>query len=564
MALRSDKVTIGLERAPTRALLYATGIYSPDLVGKPLIGVATGYNDLIPGHAGMKRLERHIERGVCAAGGVAFLFGIPGICDGVAMGHDGMHYSLPSRELIADSVEAVAEAHQLDGLVLLTNCDKITPGMLMGIARIDIPGIVVTAGPMLAGHHRKKGQEQPVRLSLVRDTFEAIGRRQAGEIDDEEMTQLELCACPGIGSCQGLYTANTMACATEAMGMSLPGCAAAPAVDSAKDRIAYESGVRVLDLVKEGITARQIITEQSMRNAVVIDMALGGSTNTCLHLPAIAHEAGVELPLELFDEVSRQVPHITNLRPGGDYFMEDLFYAGGIPAALKRLKSVIADCATVAGSTTHEIADAAEVADEDVIRSVENPYHREGGMAVLKGNLAPDGAVVKQSAVDESMMRFAGPARTFESEDDCMSAIMDGQVEAGQVLVIRYEGPKGGPGMREMLNPTSALIGMGLGNSCALITDGRFSGGTRGPCIGHVSPEAMAGGPIALVRDGDTIEIDIPGRRIDLKVSEEELDQRRQAWTPPQPRITTGYLARYAYFVTSAATGAVFREPGTE
>ncbi len=561
MALRSDKVTQGLERAATRALLYATGCYSPELVGKPMIGVATGYNDLIPGHAGMKRLERQIDRGVAAGGGVAFLFGIPGICDGVAMGHIGMHYSLPSRELIADAIETMAQAHQLDGVVLLTNCDKITPGMLMGLARIDIPGIVVTAGPMLAGHHRKAGKDKPERLSLVRDTFEAVGRRQAGEISQEELTALELRACPGIGSCQGLYTANTMACATEAMGMSLTGCAAALAVDAEKDRIAYRSGRRIVELVQEGITARQIITAESVRNAVMVDLALGGSTNTCLHLPAIAHEAGVELPLDMFDEVSRQVPHIANLRPGGDYFMEDLFYAGGIPAVLKRLKQLAADCVTVSGQTTHQIADEAGVMDDDVIRPLDNPYHAEGGMAILRGTLAPDGAVVKQSAVEESSLKFRGPARTFESEEECMRAIMDGEVNEGEVLVIRCEGPRGGPGMREMLNPTSALIGMGLGQSCALITDGRFSGGTRGPCIGHVSPEAMAGGPIGLVRDGDVIAIDIPGRKLDLEVGEEELARRRDEWTPPEPKITTGYLARYASHVTSAATGAVYRTP---
>jgi len=561
MELRSNKVTQGIERAPTRALLYATGCYEPDLLGRPLIGIASGYTDLIPGHAAMRRLERAIERGIAAAGGVGFLFGIPGVCDGIAMGHSGMHYSLASRELIADSIETVAEAHQLDGLVLLTNCDKITPGMLMGLARIDIAGIVVTAGPMLAGHHRKPGKDRPERLSLVRDTFEAVGRRQAGEIDDDELAALELQACPGAGSCQGVYTANTMACATEAMGMSLPGCAAMPAVEAAKDRVAFQSGRRIVRLIEDGVTARKIITADSIRNSIIVDMALGGSTNSCLHIPAIAHEAGITVPLDLFDRVSREVPHIANLRPGGEHFMEDLHYAGGIPAVLKRLKDHLADCLTVAGTSTHEVADAARVNDEDVIRSVADPYHPEGGMAVLKGNLAPDGSVVKQSAVSADMRRFCGPARVFDSEDDCMQAIMDGGVSAGQVLVIRYEGPKGGPGMREMLNPTAALIGMGLGTGCALITDGRFSGGTRGPCIGHVSPEAMAGGTIALVREDDLIEIDIPARTLTLKVEDEELARRRRELTPPQPKITTGYLARYARMVTSAATGAVYADP---
>jgi len=558
MQLRSDKATKGVERAASRALLYATGVYAPEHLGKPLIGIASSYTDLVPGHVHMRRLERAIERGVAAGGGVGFLFGIPGVCDGVAMGHVGMHYSLPSRELIADMVETIAEAHQLDGLVLLTNCDKITPGMMMGIARLDIPGIVVTAGPMLSGRYRKKGEERPVRLSLVRDTFEAVGRRQAGQIDDEELAALELRACPGCGSCQGLYTANTMACAVEAMGMSLPGCAAALAVDAEKDRIAYRCGERIIELVKKGITSRHIITEASIRNAIVVDMALGGSTNTCLHIPAIAHEAGVDVSLDAFDEVSRRVPHIANLRPGGEYFMEDLFYAGGVPAVLKRLRDKLNNCPTVSGTSTFEIADAATIYDDDVIRSCENPYHPEGGIAVLKGNLAPEGSVVKQSAVTEEAMRFSGPAKAFNSEDEAMKAIMGGQIEAGQVIVIRYEGPKGGPGMREMLNPTSALVGMGLGNSCALITDGRFSGGTKGPCIGHVSPEAMAGGPIALVDDGDVIEIDIPARALNVRVSEAEMEKRRKRWAPPPPKITKGYLARYARLVTSAATGAVY------
>lgn len=561
MALRSDKVTRGVERAPTRALLYATGCFSPRMLGKPLIGIASAYTDLIPGHSSMRLLERAIDRGIAAGGGAGFLFGVPGICDGVAMGHSGMHYSLPSRELIADEIESICQAHQLDGVVLLTNCDKITPGMLMGLARLDIPGIAVTAGPMLAGHYRKKGKEQVERLSLVRDTFEAVGRFQAGEIDEAELTALELEACPGAGSCQGLYTANTMACATEAMGMSLPGCAAMPAVSAAKERLAYDSGVRVIELVNEGITSRQIMTEDSIRNAVVIDLALGGSTNTCLHIPAVAHEAGVDLPIDVFDEVARQVPHITNLRPGGEDFMEDLHYAGGIPAVLKQLKSVLNDCPNVAGTTTYQVADGAVVSDEEVIRPMHRPYHEQGGLAILRGSLCPDGAVIKQSAVTPEMMVFEGPARCFDSEDACMKTILDGKVNAGEVLIIRYEGPKGGPGMREMLNPTAALIGMGLGNDCALITDGRFSGGTRGPCIGHVSPEAMSGGPIGLVEDGDTISIDIPNRRLDLKVSPEELAARADRWQPPTPKITRGYLARYARMVTSATTGAVYADP---
>ena len=561
MRLRSDRATRGAERAPSRALLYATGLYAPRHAGKPLIGIASSYTDLIPGHVAMRPLERAIERGVARAGGVSFIFGVPGICDGIAMGHQGMRYSLPSRELIADIVEAIAQAHCLDGLVLLTNCDKITPGMLMGIARLDIPAVVVTAGPMLGGHWRKKGERHISRLALVRDTFEAVGRFKAGQIDQEELTNLELRACPGPGACQGLYTANTMACATEAMGMSLPGCAATPAVESAKVRLAEDSGERIVALVQEGVTTRRIITKRSIRNAIVVDMALGGSTNTCLHIPAIAHEAGIEVSLEAFDEVSRRVPHIASLEPGGEHLMEDLYYAGGVPAVLKRLLDDLEDCPTVSGLSARQIAQAAEVYDDDVIRPRSNPYHAEGGVAILKGSLAPEGAVVKQSAVPQEMMRFRGPARVFDGEDEATRAITGRRVKAGQVLLIRYEGPRGGPGMREMLNPTAVLMGMGLGSSCALITDGRFSGGTRGPCVGHVSPEAMAGGPIALVQEGDMIEGDIPARKLELLVGQAELRRRRKAWRAPAPKATSGYLARYAQFVTSAATGAVYREP---
>ena len=557
MAKRSDTVTKGVDRAASRALLYATGQYMPEDAGKPLIGIANAYNDLIPGHVHMPRLERAIEKGVAAGGGVSFSFGIPGICDGLAMGHGGMRYSLPSRELIADSVETVAQAHQLDGLVLLTNCDKITPGMMMAIGRLDIPGIAVTGGPMLSGRYRKQGKEKPERLSLVRDTFEAVGRHKAGQISAEELEELELQACPGCGSCQGLYTANTMACLVEAMGMSLPGCGAALAVSAEKERIARRSGERIVGLVEEGITSRDIMTEDAIRNAVILDMALGGSTNTCLHIPAVAHDADADVTLEDFDEISKKTPHITNLRPGGDYFMEDLFWAGGIPAVLKSLQDIIADCPTVSGKTTSQIATEARIEDEDVIRTPDRAYHEEGGMAVLKGSLAPDGCVIKQSAVEEDMMTFTGTAKVFESEEETMEAIWDGEVTQGDVVVLRYEGPKGGPGMREMLNPTSAITGMGLEKSCALITDGRFSGGTRGPCIGHVSPEARAGGPIALVRDGDRIEIDIPERKLNLLVDESELEERRKQWSPPEPKVTKGYLARYARMVTSAATGAI-------
>ena len=550
--MNSDRVTQGVDRAPNRCLLYATGLV-PSQMSKPFIGVATSFNDLIPGHIGMRELERAIEKGINAGGGVSFLFGIPGICDGIAMGHRGMKYSLPSRELIADSVESVAEAHAFDGLILLTNCDKITPGMLMAAGRLDLPAVVVTAGPMLSGRYKGK------RLSLVRDTFEAVGQVHAGKIGEEELSALEMEACPGPGSCQGVYTANTMACVTEALGMSLEGCATALAGMAEKRRIAYLSGERVVDLVREGITARQIMTEPAFENAIRVDMALGGSTNTVLHIPAIAHDAGVTLALERFDEISADTPHIANIRPGGEHFMEDLEYAGGIPAVCHMLRSKLNECPTVTGKTTLQIAEEAEVVDPEVIRSLENPYHAQGGVAVLRGSLAPDGSVVKQSAVGEGMRIFEGTAKVFDAEEDAMQAISEGKITAGDVVIIRYEGPKGGPGMREMLAPTAAIVGMGLSDSVALATDGRFSGGTRGPCIGHISPEAAEGGPIAMVQDGDRIAINIPERRIDLLISEREKKRRFKGWKPLPPKITKGYLARYAKLVTSAGTGAVVK-----
>ncbi|NOY64469.1 MAG: dihydroxy-acid dehydratase [Nitrospirae bacterium] len=547
---RSDTVKKGLERVPHRTLLYATGIPKSEM-DKPFIGVATSFTDIIPGHIGMRDLERFIEKGIHTGGGYPFFFGIPGICDGIAMGHRGMHYSLPSRELIADMVETVAEAHQFDGLVLLTNCDKITPGMLMAAGRINIPTIIVTAGPMHSGHLKGK------RLSLVNDTFEAVGKYKKGMLSDKELQALEMCACPGAGSCQGMYTANTMACVTEALGMSLPYCATALAIDSEKRRIAFESGRRIVELVKKNITPRKIMTRKAFENAIMVDMALGGSTNTVLHIPAIAREAGVKLPLEIFDEISRKTPHIADMLPGGVHYMEDLHHAGGIPAVLKRLRKGINNCSTVSGMRTHRIAEQAEVYDEEVIRPPDRAHHPEGGIAILRGNLAPDGAVVKQSAVSEKMMRFEGTARVFDSEEAAMKAILAGKIKAGDVVVIRYEGPKGGPGMREMLSPTATIAGMGLSESVALITDGRFSGGTRGPCIGHISPEAMEGGSIAIVKDGDRIRIDIPSRSIELLVPEDEIKDRLSKWNPPEPKIKRGYLARYARMVSSAASGAV-------
>jgi dihydroxy-acid dehydratase len=548
--MKSNLIKKGLERAPHRALLYATGIPRSEM-NKPFIGVATSFTDIIPGHIGMRDLERFIEKGVHTGGGYPFFFGVPGICDGIAMGHSGMHYSLASRELIADMVETVAQAHQLDGLVLLTNCDKITPGMLMAAARINIPSIVVTAGPMISGNLRGK------RLSLVNDTFEAVGKYKKGLIGNNELVDLELCACPGSGSCQGMYTANTMACVTEALGMSLPGCATSLAVLSKKRRIAFHSGTRIIELVKKNVSPRKIMTLKAFENAITVDMALGGSTNTALHIPAIAHEAGVPLSLGLFDEISRKTPHISDMLPGGKHYLEDLEYAGGLPAVMKRLKPKLNNVTTASGNKIHVIADRAEIMDAEVIRPLNKAHHKEGGIAVLKGSLAPDGAVVKQTAVSKEMLRFKGRAKVFNSEEVAMKSILAGKVKGGDVVVVRYEGPRGGPGMREMLSPTAAIAGMGLENSVALITDGRFSGGTRGPCIGHVSPEAMERGVIGIVKDGDEISIDIPKRKVDLLITKSEMGKRFKSHKPAKPKITTGWLSRYALLVKSASTGAV-------
>ena len=548
--IRSDTVKKGYERAPHRALLYATGL-SKSQLDKPFVGLVSSFTELIPGHIGMRELERSIEKGINAGGGTSFIFCVPGICDGIAMGHKGMHYSLASRELIADMIESVTLAHALDGLVLLTDCDKITPGMLMAAARLNIPCIVVTAGPMHSGMYKMK------RRSLVRDTFEAVGLYSAGKISDRELEELEMCACPGQGSCQGLYTANTMACVTEAMGMSLVGCATALAGMAKKQRIGYESGVRIVQLIKKGINSRKIMNRKSIENAIKIDMALGGSTNTVLHIPAIAHEAGVKLPLEVFDEISKNTPHITKLEPSGDHLMEDLEYAGGIPAVMSVLKDSLNDVMTVSGLTISQIAESATVENPDVIRNFETAYSKQGGLAILRGSLARGGSVVKQGAVKPDMMKFTGTAKVYDGEEIAMKAILNDEVKPGDVVVIRYEGPKGGPGMREMLLPTATIVGKGLSDSVALITDGRFSGGTRGPCIGHVSPEAMEGGLIAIVQDGDKISIDIPNRRLDLLVSDEEIKNRLSKWTPPEPKIKTGYLSRYGKLVKSAGTGAI-------
>ncbi len=548
--MRSDQIKKGVERIPHRALLHATGLGRKDL-DKPFIGVATSFTDLIPGHVGMRDLERFIERGICSAGGVPFFFGVPGICDGIAMGHLGMCYPMALREIVADTVETVVQAHQLDGIVCLTNCDKITPGMLMAVARLNIPAIIVTAGPMISGHFKKR------KLAFVHDTYEAVAMAKKGEISSADLVCIEQEACPGAGSCQGLYTANTMACLTETLGMSLTGCGTGLANSAKKRRIAQASGERIVELVRRDIKPLDIITKKSLENAIVVDMALGGSSNTVLHLMAIAHEAGIDFDLKTFDKVGLTTPHITSLEPAGTHFMEDLEYAGGIPAVLKRLKSKLNDNITVSGDRIFSIADKAEIYDEDVIRPFENAYHKQGGLAILFGNLAPDGAIVKQAAVNPKMMKFTGRAVVFNQEEEAMQAILNGKIKGGEVIIIRYEGPSGGPGMREMLAPTSAIVGMGLADSVALITDGRFSGGTKGPCIGHVSPEATKGGPIAVLKDGDTITIDIAKRKIEVDLTAAEINKRFKTWKPIEPKIKKGYLARYSRLVSSADKGAV-------
>jgi len=577
--LRSAFLATDLAATPNRALLFATGM-SRSQLGQPLIGIASSFTDLIPGHIEMRTLERFIERGISAGGGVPFIFGVPGICDGIAMGHFGMRYSLPSRELIADMVETIANAHCLDGLVLLTNCDKITPGMLIAAARLDIPCVVVTAGPMLGGRAAEPGPHEGERLDLVKGTFESWPLYEQGRISKAELLDLEINACPGCGSCQGLYTANTMACLTEAMGMSLVGCGTGLAVSAKKRRIAFESGRRIVAMVQEGLTARKILTRNAFLNAIMVDMAMGGSTNTVLHLTAIAREAGITLDLDLFDEISRKTPQIVSVRPGGDNFMEDVEYAGGIPAILNVLRPLLRDNPTVSGKGVLDVAAAHRpvqveyLVEEDpasgkkvsrkrtVIHSLDAPVRSEGGIAVLKGNLAPRGAVVKVSAVEPAMHRFSGRARCFDSEGEALEAIRRLPSllapEERCVLVIRYEGPRGGPGMPEMLSPTAALAGYPpeITRRVALITDGRFSGGTRGPCVGHVAPEAMMCGLIALIEDGDTISIDIPARRLTLQVPAKEISRRKKSWKPAVKRRLTGYLARYAQTVGDAALGA--------
>ncbi|HRT12193.1 MAG TPA: dihydroxy-acid dehydratase [Methanoculleus sp.] len=547
--MRSETVKRGYQRAPNRALLRALGITDREME-MPFIGIANAYNNIVPGHIHLRSISQKVQEGIAAAGGVPFEFGTIGICDGIAMGHEGMRYSLPSRENIADAIELMVEAHRFDGLVCLGTCDKIVPGMLMAAVRCNVPTIVVTGGAMLPGF--AAGRE----LSLI-DVFESVGRVAAGTMTEEDLGEIECAAMPGCGSCQGLYTANTMACVTEALGLSLPGCAAIPAVDAAKLRIARESGERVVGLVREDLRPRNILTPGSLSNAIRVDMALGGSTNTVLHLMAIAREAGIPLDLETFSAIGEETPHICHMMPGGPHSMLALYRAGGIPAVLKRLEHLLDDAPTVSGRSILEIAKNARIADPEVIRSTDAPVSPAGGLKIVRGTLAPDGAVVKCAAVPEAMWRHRGPARVFDGEDAAMNAILKREIAEGDVVVIRYEGPRGGPGMPEMLSPTSALMGLGYAR-VALVTDGRFSGGTRGPCIGHIAPEAAVGGPIAFVEDGDEIEIDLYEKRLDLCLDPQTLKERQKGWKPPERNIT-GVLARYARTVEQANHGAVQR-----
>lgn len=550
--MRSDTIKKGIARAPHRGLLYASGV-SKEGLKRPFIGIASSFSDLVPGHAGMRDLERQIEKGIHSGGGQAFIFGTPAICDGIAMGHSGMRYSLPSRDLIADCVESVAGAHQLDGLVLLSNCDKITPGMIMGALRLNIPTVMVTAGPMLDGC--SKGE----KLTMIKGSFEAIGKFRAGEITEERLYELEEASCPSAGSCQGLYTANTMACLTEVMGLSIPYCATAAAVSAIKKRIAFESGMAVMEAVKHNILPKDLITKDSVRNAIIMDLALGGSTNSVLHLLAIATEAGVDVTLKDFEDLSFKIPQLMKLDPSGTNTMTDLNNAGSIPGAIKTIfgkTPEFKNTKNVLGISIKEIAQKAWV-DESVVKPFDNPITSNPGLGILHGNIAPDGAVIKISGVDESVFEFEGSANPYDSEEEAMKAIEDDKVKAGDVVIIRYEGPKGGPGMREMLAPTSLLVGKGLGKSVALITDGRFSGGTRGLCIGHICPEAAQGGLLAYVKKGDKIKIDINKRSIELLVDEQEIAKRKAEFKRPEPKAASGYLARYAKTVQSASLGAI-------
>ncbi len=550
--MRSDSVTKGMQQAPHRSLFHALGLTEEEL-DRPLVGIVSSYNEIVPGHMNLDKIVAAVKTGVSMAGGTPIVFPAIAVCDGIAMGHIGMKYSLVTRDLIADSTECMAMAHAFDALVMVPNCDKNVPGLLMAAARLNIPTVFVSGGPMLAGH--VYGQKRS--LSSM---FEAVGAHAAGKMTEEEVKEFERKACPTCGSCSGMYTANSMNCLTEVLGMGLQGNGTIPAVYSDRIKLAKHAGMQVMEMVKRDIRPRDIMTKEAFYNALTMDMALGCSTNSMLHLPAIAHEAGVEINMEIANEISAKTPNLCHLAPAGPTYMEDLNEAGGIYAVMNEISKkglLNLDCITVTGKTVGENIKDCVNKNPEVIRPVENPYSQTGGIAILKGNLAPDTAVVKRSAVVEEMMVHEGPARVFDCEEDAIAAIKGGKIVAGDVVVIRYEGPKGGPGMREMLNPTSAIAGMGLGSSVALITDGRFSGASRGASIGHVSPEAAVGGPIALVEEGDRIQIDIPNNKLDLKVSEEELERRRAAWKPREPRVTSGYLARYASMVTSGNRGAV-------
>ncbi|MCI9272365.1 MAG: dihydroxy-acid dehydratase [Clostridiales bacterium] len=550
--MRSDKITKGVNAAPQRSLLHALGLTDEE-IGKPLIGIVSSQNEIVPGHMNLDKIVEAVKTGVSMAGGVPIVFPAIAVCDGIAMGHEGMKYSLVTRELIADSTEAMATAHPFDGLVMVPNCDKNVPGLLMAAARLNIPSIFVSGGPMLAGIRSKK------KISYS-NVSEAVSRFKVGEIDKDDLCEFENRACPTCGSCSGMFTANSMNCLTEVLGMGLPGNGTIPAVYSQRLRLAKQAGMQIMELVSKDVKPRDIMVHEAFLNALTIDMALGCSTNSMLHLPAIAHECGIKLNLELANAISDKTPNLCHLAPAGDHYIEELNEAGGIPAVMheiNKLGLLHTNLMTCTGRTVAENIEGREILDTEIIRTVEDPYSKTGGIAVLKGNLAPEGCVVKRSAVAPEMLSHRGNARVFDCEEDALNAIYEGHIKEGDVVVIRYEGPKGGPGMREMLNPTSAIMGSGLGNSVALITDGRFSGATRGAAIGHVSPEAAVGGPIALIEEGDVIEIDIPRNTIRMLVSAEELDKRQAAWKPRQPRITTGYLARYAKSVTSGCNGAV-------
>ena len=550
--MKSDAVKSGKQQAPHRSLFNALG-FTEEEMKKPLVGIVSSYNEIVPGHMNLDKITEAVKMGVAMAGGVPRVFPAIAVCDGIAMGHVGMKYSLVTRDLIADSTEAMAIAHQFDALVMIPNCDKNVPGLLMAAARINVPTVFVSGGPMLAGHvHGKKRS-----LSSM---FEAVGANAAGKIDDEELTYFENHVCPTCGSCSGMYTANSMNCLTEVLGMGLQGNGTIPAVYSERLRLAKHAGMKVMELLEKNIRPRDIITKESIMNALTIDMALGCSTNSMLHLPAIAHEIGFDFDITFANAISEKTPNLCHLAPAGPTYMEDLNEAGGVYAVMKEISKLgllNLDCMTVTGKTVGENIKDAVNKNPEVIRTLDNPYSKTGGLAVLTGNLAPQGSVVKRSAVVDEMMVHEGPARVFDCEEDAIAAIKGGKIVEGDVVVIRYEGPKGGPGMREMLNPTSAIAGMGLGSSVALITDGRFSGASRGASIGHVSPEAAVGGPIALVEEGDIIAIDIPGLSITLKVSDEELARRKAKWQPREPKVKTGYLARYASMVTSGARGAI-------